>query len=470
MVAEDVAEPGAVEPRTSSLRSLLAGYDREVEASLREAIDATTGLERVRILHQTRRVVAVHDAVLRSALCPLLEDLPGGHEIAERLRHGCDERAKLLGRYEALTKNVAAPNVYPVSGEEIEEILEGLERSLREHVHDETTQVGDLLSRFTDSIDPDVVAVRMALEAERAPTRSHHATVRRPRSALLKRYYRMRDGWADWRDAHHGWLDPRTTKQSPQALEVATLKGTGAATPTVRDVLGGYDATVRGIIEEWRTAPDWAAKSDAVQRLSAAITVHDAVLGGVLCPLVDALPGGKEPAERLREGCRQRAELQRRIYQLGDRVTAGEGDDRLRTELEAIIDALVESFHAHEQEETKDVTELLERLPPEAYRTKSSLLADVMWPWHSEGPELLALRMALWAESSPSRAHPLLARHPTSRILRSAYRLSDHWSKFSARTPLQRWFAPKLPPAPFSSSKVHEGPRDGSAASGDNRL
>ena len=111
-----VAEVGASAPSgPGSLRDLLAGYDREVDDSLRDALGSTTGVGRVRALHNSvRRSISVHDAVLASALCPLLEDLPGGPAVARRLRHGCQERAELLDRFEALSHNVAAHNVYPV--------------------------------------------------------------------------------------------------------------------------------------------------------------------------------------------------------------------------------------------------------------------------------------------------------------------------------------------------------------------
>lgn len=458
-----VVQPAVAAVGRDTLRGLLASYDGEVEAALRAAVDATTGLERVRVMHQTRKVVAVHDAILLSALCPLLEDLPGGAEVARRLRDGCGERAQLLQRYADATKNVAAHNVYPVSGDEIEDILDGLERSLRAHISDETIQVGDLLAASAASVDPEIVAVHMAIEAERAPTRAHRATSKHPNAVALKRYYRLQDRWADWRDSHNGWLKPDAVRQSPRTLQVAALlKGLGGGTPpTIRDVLGGYDDTVQAVIRDWVAATTWQAKSEAVQQLTAAVTVHDAVLGGVLCPLLEALPDGKAPAGRLQDGCRQRAELQQRIHQLGSRTRAEDRGEQYRAEFEELVATLVESFRAHVQQETSEVSQLLEQLPGDTYRTKSSLLADAMWPWHSEGPEILALRMALWAGSSPSRPHTLLSKHPSSHTLRRGYRIADHLRHFSADTPLERWLVPKLPPAPFSSQQADDSEQDG---------
>ena len=76
-------------PSEASLREMLAEYDHEVEKSLRSALQSTSGIGRVRVLHNTlRRSIAVHDAVLESALCPLLDNLPNGPAVADRLRLG----------------------------------------------------------------------------------------------------------------------------------------------------------------------------------------------------------------------------------------------------------------------------------------------------------------------------------------------------------------------------------------------
>jgi hypothetical protein len=84
---------------------LLCGYDRQVEEVLQEALEATTGTERVRFLHKLRSSLSVHDSVLNSALCPLLDDLPGGPAVADRLRQGCHERADLLIRFRKITND-----------------------------------------------------------------------------------------------------------------------------------------------------------------------------------------------------------------------------------------------------------------------------------------------------------------------------------------------------------------------------
>jgi hypothetical protein len=455
--------------RRTSLRELLADYDREVMESLRTAFDADTGLERARILHEASRVITVHDAVLVSALCPLLEDLPGGQEVASRLRHGSEERAVLLRRFADVAKNVAAQNVYPVSGDAIEEILEGLEQSLDAHVTDETQQVGEVLTASSESVDPDVVAARMALVAEDSPTRSHRATPGLPHSPLQKRYYRLHERWADWRDAHHGWLENGSAAKTPRVFQATRLMSAAdAGPPTIGEVLAGYDKSVDEMIAEQGAATNLAEEAVAVQRLSAAIAIHDSVLAGVLCPLLDALPEAKEPAAKLREGCHRRGELQRQLADVMRRVVPGESDETLRATIAPLVEALIESFGSHKSVETGDVAALLRDLPDDAYRTKGSLLNDAMWPWHSEGPELLALRMAMWARSSPSRSHRLLESHPSSRALRSWYRLADHGRHISAETPFERWLAPKRPNAPFESLRTTpEGaPQTPPAASG----
>jgi hypothetical protein len=135
----------------------------------------------------------------------LLDDLPGGRAVAERLRQGCHERADLLNRFRELTSGVAAHNVYNVSGEEMEQILEGLDRSFSRHSDNETTDVVGVLMASSASIDPDVVAARMALETHRAPTRSHRGTMRHPRSVVWEWLYHFWDKFDDWSDTHHGW-------------------------------------------------------------------------------------------------------------------------------------------------------------------------------------------------------------------------------------------------------------------------
>lgn len=428
-----------------SVRALLAGYDDEVRASLGEARSSHTGTERVRLLHnRVRRSVAVHDGVLRSALCPLLDELPGGPPIADRLRQGCDERARLLGRFEAVTKNIAAPNVYPVSGPEIEEILEGLDRSFERHVIEETTEVADALEAVADSLDPEVVAARMALEAERAPTRVHAGAMRHPDSALRKRIYRNRDRRADWSSSHHGWADPLASRPSPLAMQVEGLfRAASGAAPTVTDLLAGYDGTVEGFIAEVGNARGDADKADAARRMNAAITIHDAVLAGVLCPLLESVPDSKTSAAELREGCALRSDLLGAWQALAKKVSAAGLTEEDRAESDRIVAALIESFTAHAEVESSQVNALFEKLSTSNYRTKTSALSDAMWPWHSEGPELLAIRMALWAKKSPHRTHALLVRHPSSGVLRSMYHLADYWHEFFEDTPLGRWLLPK---------------------------
>lgn len=190
-----------------SLRDLLAGYDREVEEALQEALATTTGADRVQLLHKLRRSMAVHDSVVRSVLCPLLDDLPEGPPVAERLRAGCHERGDLLGRFRKVSNGVVPSQVYPVSSAEVEEILEGLTRSFRRHEDEETVDVAAALEASSTSTDPEVLSARMALEAVRAPTRSHAGIGKHPESAVRKKLYHYMDRWHNWNDTHHGWQD-----------------------------------------------------------------------------------------------------------------------------------------------------------------------------------------------------------------------------------------------------------------------
>jgi hypothetical protein len=441
------SEISAAPEQRTSVRDLLAGYDQEVETVLSEAFATETGTERVQLLHRVRSVIAVHDAVLRHALCPMLEELPGGRPVAERLCIGVDERVELLRRFDKLTKGVTPRNVYVGSGPEIEEILVSLDESMTHHIDVETHEVGDVLEASESSVDPEVVSARMALEAHKAPTRIHRSAGSQHRSQRSATMLRLRDRLADWSDAHHGWTDTSAVIQSPRQIQVQELKRrAGSGQPSVRDVLGSYDQTVNILIDEWEAAPTVEERIVTAHRLNAAVTVHDSVLGGVLCPLLDSIPEGKGPAEELREGCETRAELQRTWLTLAkDRDDTAGRDERLR-----VMASLVESFRAHEEMETTEVTRLVEQLSDDSFRTKSSLLADIAWPWHSDGPALLALRMAMWADASPTRSHRLLSKHPTSRALRSMYRTVDHVSDFWPDTPFERWLKPQRSSAPYS--------------------
>ena len=450
----------------SPLRNLLAEYDLLVVEEFDEAFETTTGLDRVRLMHNTLlRSIAVHDAVLESALCPLLANLPGGGAVADRLRRGCQVRADLLHKFDALTRNVAARDVYPVSGDEIEEILEGLDESFRAHADSETTEVGDVLEAAAESTDVDVVATRMAIEAARAPSRVHAATAKHPQSPVRQWVNRRWDRVHDWSDAHWGWSDPHAAQTSPRHAQVDFLKAQAfAPAPSVRDLLAGYDRTVDATIEELAAAHTNLERVGAADRLNAAITIHDAVVEGVLCPLVEAVPGGEPLAVQLRAGCRRRAELRGAWGTLTKNVAP---DDLYRlhaSETDEILAPLIEDFRSHEKEETSQEIELLKDLSDESYRTKSSLLQDAMEPWHSEGPSVLALRMALWAESAPARVHPRLESHPRSRALRSYYKFTDHFEDRWADSWFGKWFFPELPSQPFSAPPRPQNAKEGTDA------
>lgn len=185
------------------LRELLAGYDRQVDGIRKEVLATTTGTERVQLLNKLRRAISVHDSVLQAALCPILDELPGGSAVAEQLRDGCRERTGLLEEFRKHTDGIAAHNVYAASGTEIERILEGLDRSFQHHEYEETDAVAAVLEASKYSTDPDVVGARMALAASRAPTRQGSGLLRKVR--LPKRVLRYADKYHDWVDTHHEW-------------------------------------------------------------------------------------------------------------------------------------------------------------------------------------------------------------------------------------------------------------------------
>lgn len=412
-------------PAEASLRGLLAHYDRRVQHALSQVSETRTGTDRVRALHVLRWIVTAHDSVVASTLCPLLRELPSGAVVAERLRQGCEQRASLLGRFQSLSQGTDAHNVYPMFGPEIETILGELEESFDRHVDDETTRVGELLESAAASVSPEVIATRMAIEAGRAPVRAHRMTYRHPRAKMLRALFRGVDRVHDWNDSHHGWPSPRRQASQP----VRPRRRYTPRPPSIPDLLSGYDETVESAIAELAEAepegPRWAA---GAYRLGAAVAIHDSIVGGTLCQLLDAMPEGQAVAARLREGCHERAEL---LEEWNDLVRhASSPSDLFETrsaDASRTIDELVASFRAHETDETRDVAAVIEQLRERHWRYGGTgLVSPYLLPvWPNPEPGVLAAHMALWADRAPTHPHRLLAGHPTNRWLRNAYRHAD---------------------------------------------
>lgn len=412
-------------PAETSLRGLLADYDGRVQRALSEVLSATTGTDRVRALHVLRRVVSAHDSVVGSTLCPLLQDLPGGPEVVVRLRLGCKERAELLGRFQSLSQGTEAHNVYPVFGSEIETILAELERSFDRHVEDETTRVGELLESAAASIEPEVVAARMAIEAGRTPVRAHRMAYRHPSSKTLRALFRRIDRMHDWNDSHHGWPSSHRRVSRP----VRPPRRYDSRPPSIPDLLSGYDETVKAIVAELAdTAPAGPQRAQAAYRLGAAVTVHDSIVGGTLCPLLEAVPEGQPVASRLRQGCHQRARLLEEWDDLVKDESPSEVFETHSNDANRIIDQLTASFVAHETCETNDVAAVIEKLRGLAWKHGGTGLVSpyplLVWP--NPEPGFLAAHMALWAEKAPTHPHTLLSKHPDNRLLRDLYRYADH--------------------------------------------
>lgn len=438
------------EATPSSVHAALTAYDDELRAALAAVRAAASATERLRLLR--RRLVpavAVHDAVLTEVVCPLLEQLPGGAEPAARLREGCAKRAALLERFEGLTRHVAATNVYPIAGTEVEEVLAGLDQSLEADVAEQTRTAADVL--VAASVDPDRLAEAMAVEARRAPTRPHPSLARRPGSRTLRAVARWGDRVEDWSETHWGWADTTRAVRSPRAELVDVLRRqVDTSPPSIRTILSAYDRAVEEVVHELAEARTAAERAGAARRMSAAIGIHDAVLGGVLCPLLRGLPKGDDAADELETGCRERTALRRRLEALVDARGAETLFREYPEEVGPVLDELAGAFTRHEREATMEVASVLDAAPPEAFRTATSPLDDVMWPWHSEGPAALALQMALWAQAAPTRAHEAMVEQPRSRVLRSWYHLTDYLSDRWHDTWLERFLFPDLPPRPFS--------------------
>ncbi|MGC8513642.1 MAG: hypothetical protein ACP5P1_11520 [Acidimicrobiales bacterium] len=187
-----------------SVRDLLVSYDRGIDWLAKEAVNSDSGVDRLQVLHQLRRSVTVHDSVVRSVLCPILESLPNGQDISSALLQGTDQRSDLLVSFRQLSSGASPYNVYAMNGPELDEILLALADSFRHHEETETIAVGWLLEDTSTNTDPEVVAARMALQVSRAWTRNERTTDRHPRSTIRERVFQYKDNLHNWNDGHHG--------------------------------------------------------------------------------------------------------------------------------------------------------------------------------------------------------------------------------------------------------------------------
>jgi hypothetical protein len=363
-----------------------------------EGTDSAMGLDLVQTLHGVvRSPVAVHEVVPVANACPILAGLQGGSALANRVRCESDKRLELLESFETVSRQVAPHNIYPVAGAEVERVIEELNVSLKDRADGETSAVCDLCARALHTI-------------------------------------------SDWGDSNLAWPAPDRTVHSPRNELVNALKDEAYASPcSASRVLEAWDNKVDVIAAELTSAQTDAERGRAAHRLMAAIAIHDSVESGVLCPILKHADGGDSLAARLRKTFAHHAMLQRSWNELSKGLGTGDVYRVHREGAEDVLDALVQSFRAHRHDDMSEVAEFLETLPSASYRTVWSPLADVMWPWHSEGAALLAIRMALWAESAPTRAHTLTVKHPSSRTLRSftgfADHLFDHWGDTGPEMP-----------------------------------
>lgn len=427
------------------LLELLASYDQEVEAALAEAIDAPTGVEQVQLVYRLRHVIAVHDSVLTGALCPLLSDLPQGNAVAERLQEGCDERNKTLLSFQALTRGVAAHNVSSVQGAELERILDALQASFRRHADVETVEVAEVLESAGASTDPDVLAARMALEVRQSPTFAHR---RSQRSAVFKTLYRYVDIVRERVDARHGWRYAPAGHRDGQGTPAAATTGTGeegrwvprepdpirhglapaplhrrvwdeirprppwlsapGTIPSIGEVLASYDRAVDKIIDELRAARTVTQRVESLSRFQVAVSIHDSVLSGTLCPLLRSLSGGVALADRYLDGTKRRAGLLEKLDALMTaRPNAVDAYREQADTVEENVEELLASFRRHEGEESASVTEFLNSLP-KAPVTSSDLTTasgNRVGAWPSSDPATIATVMALYAERAPIHSH-----------------------------------------------------------------
>lgn len=198
--------------------------------------------------------------------------------------------------------------------------------------------------------------------------------------------------------------------------------------PSIPDLLAGYDQTVESFIAEVADSdPGSPKRAAAAYRLAAAIAVHDSIVGGTLCPLLEAVPESRPAASGLREGCGERAELLEKWSELSRHHSPSDLFEARGEEANSIIDELTASFRAHETHETGDVSAAIDHLRDRSWRyAGTGLVSPYLQPeWPNPEPAVLAAHMALWAERAPTHAHPLLTKYPTNRLLRNFYRNAD---------------------------------------------
>lgn len=385
--------------RTAEVERVAARLPRELvfpdASGVGEGSESSIGLDLVRVLREAvGPAVGMPETGPREGVCPILNGLPDGLALADRVRCGHDRKSELLQSFQALSSEVAPHNLYPVAGTEAEQVIEALSISLRES---ETGQRADcdLCGRVIESL-------------------------------------------AGWRQAHFGPRHYDRSSRSPRSEIVKALKSEAhGEAPSVRRVLEVFDGSVARFADDLGAASTGAERERAGERLLAAVAIHDSVESGVLCPILKRAQGGGPLAARLHEGFAFHALLQRSWEESKREGGPSVARDVSGEGAEQILDVLVESFQAHRLDDMAEVARFLEALPASAFRTRWSPLDDVLWPWHSGGAALLAIRMALWADSAPSRAHAVTLKHPSSRTLRSfthvAENVFDHRDRGSIR-------------------------------------
>lgn len=364
-------------------------------SSLGEVTTSSIGLDLVRLLRDGMSpAVGAHDAVAKEGVCPILSGLPDGSPLANRVWCLQDRKSELLQAFQGLSSEVAAHNLYPVAGAEAEQVIEALSISLREDGAGERLEC-DLCGRVLE-------------------------------------------GLAGWRQEHIGRRQDHGPARSPRSEIITALRRADyGEPPSARRVLEVFDDTVARFVAELGSVSTDAERNAAGQRLMTAVAIHDSVESGILCPILKRAPGGGPLAARLHEGFAFHALLQRSWEEIKSEGAPDNGQGVRGDGAERVLEALVGSFEAHQHDDMAKVTRFFEDLPAGAFRTRRSPLDDIMWPWHSEGAALLAIRMALWADSAPTRAHAVTLKHPSSRALRSVTHLADnfldHRDRASAR-------------------------------------
>ncbi len=189
----------------TSVRDLLVSYDKEISELIEIATDSNSASNRLYVLGQLRHSVAIHDSVIQSVLCPILEELPNGRHTSTPLLSDTQRRSALLEQLRQATLGPSPYALYDRNVAEIDRIVSNIRVNFQQHDTAESVDVGWLLEESSTNTDPDVLAARLALEARRIAGRTSPFSGRRTQTTIRGRMSEYLDDLLEGHSGYHGW-------------------------------------------------------------------------------------------------------------------------------------------------------------------------------------------------------------------------------------------------------------------------